>query len=206
MLFNTPYYNSYLPVYKYLVRGSFKSSQIVNQLYIYAHCLFFVLLFRVFLFFLPSFLFFSVSFFTHASNLVSSSVLAIFNIFFVFLFQPFHISLLFSSYSSLPVLLLLQSSQQFPILVLFFPCFPIFSASFFTFASNLVSCSLPIILNLFFVFLFQPFHILLLLSTCSSSFPIYIYIYIYILSCIRLSILPEILSLLLHTLFQPCFE
>ena len=90
--------------------------------------------------------------------------------------------------------------------MLFFPCFPIFSASFFTFASNLVSCSLPIILNLFFVFLFQPFHILLLLSTCSSSFPIYIYIYIYILSCIRLSILSEILSLLLHILFQPCFE
>ena len=112
----------------------------------------------------------------------------------------------FFSYSSLPVLLLLQSSQQFPVLVLFFPCFPIFSASFFTFASNLVSCSLPIILNLFFVFLFQPFHILLLLSTCSSSFPIYIYIYIYILSCIRLSILSEILSRLLHILFQPCFE
>ena len=61
----------------------------------------FVFLFRILMLFLPPFVIFSASFFTLASNLLSSNVLTILNIFFVFLFQPFHIPLLLSSYPSL---------------------------------------------------------------------------------------------------------
>ena len=77
----------------------------------------FVFLFRILLFFLPSILIFLAFFFALSSNLVFSSFLIIFNIFFVLLFRPFAS---FSSYSRPAfTIVYLAISNSIPISIFF---------------------------------------------------------------------------------------
>ena len=148
-------------------------------------------------------------FFFPSSNLVSRSLVTIFNMFFVILFRQFHI---FVGYLPIPVL---QSCFHHSLLTIsnsFISIFLTFSVYLFDLASNPVSSSLLTIFSTTFIFRFRPFHAHLpllssystLASTTASTskfsqyFPVVLYFFHR-----RFSYL---FSILLHIAFKPCFQ